>query len=364
MYTLSDFQAVFETRKCIGINQVHLNQLKKDLVHHHPHYFLCFSSGNKALCYSVIMIIMILFIESFLKMCFEGKWLQNRLRADKDESRSPLAVDIQGHQRGCFCIVPIIMIIQMFTEEGLSHSKWFFVKVLYETNSTNLEYHEMQVAKIFLLLKRYEIISYHPKPWLKGIKVSCGTQLLRLSWAPINQGRHCELPFSTSFYSTASPHSSFLSPFLPCNPPIPSSFHFPLFKLIETYLNSSFLCEFVLILLLKPLILQLYHYHHLDNIAFLSWLSWIFSFVVNVISCQRSTTSPNAKIPWLFHGVVRNPTRTETLSTRRHNFHFSLLYDIQLKHFNLLNLLYSTLDPLNFNRSLSLASLKPNHNAE
>ena len=105
MYTLSDFQAVFETRKDIGINQVHLNQLKKDLVHHHPHYFLCFSSGNKALSYSVIMIIMILFIESFLKMCFEGKWLQNRLRADKNESRSLLVVDIQGHQRGGFCIV-------------------------------------------------------------------------------------------------------------------------------------------------------------------------------------------------------------------------------------------------------------------
>ena len=39
------------------------------------------------------------FIESFPQMCFEGKWLQNRLRADKNESRSLLAVDIQGHQR-------------------------------------------------------------------------------------------------------------------------------------------------------------------------------------------------------------------------------------------------------------------------
>ena len=37
-------------------------------------------------------------------MCFEGKWLQNRLRGDKNESRSLLAVDIQGHQRGGFCI--------------------------------------------------------------------------------------------------------------------------------------------------------------------------------------------------------------------------------------------------------------------
>ena len=37
-------------------------------------------------------------------MCFEGKWLQNRLRADKNESRSLLAVDIQGYQRGGLCI--------------------------------------------------------------------------------------------------------------------------------------------------------------------------------------------------------------------------------------------------------------------
>ena len=40
----------------------------------------------------------------FPQMCFKGKWLQNRLRADKNESRSLLAVDIQGHQRGGFCI--------------------------------------------------------------------------------------------------------------------------------------------------------------------------------------------------------------------------------------------------------------------
>ena len=44
------------------------------------------------------------FIESFPQICFEGKWLQNRLRADKKESRSLLAVDVQGHQRGGFCI--------------------------------------------------------------------------------------------------------------------------------------------------------------------------------------------------------------------------------------------------------------------
>ena len=46
------------------------------------------------------------FIESFPQMCFEGKWLQNRLRADNNELRSLLAVDIQGHQRRGFCIVP------------------------------------------------------------------------------------------------------------------------------------------------------------------------------------------------------------------------------------------------------------------
>ena len=33
-------------------------------------------------------------------MCFEGKLLQNRLRADKNELRSLLTV---GHQRGGFC---------------------------------------------------------------------------------------------------------------------------------------------------------------------------------------------------------------------------------------------------------------------
>ena len=51
----------------------------------------------------MMMMIMTFFIESFPQMCFEGKWLQNRLRADKNESISLLAVDIQGHQRGSFC---------------------------------------------------------------------------------------------------------------------------------------------------------------------------------------------------------------------------------------------------------------------
>ena len=45
------------------------------------------------------------FIESFPQMYFEGKWLQNRLRVDKNESISLLVVDTQGHQRGVFCIV-------------------------------------------------------------------------------------------------------------------------------------------------------------------------------------------------------------------------------------------------------------------
>ena len=44
------------------------------------------------------------FNHSFPQTCFEGKWLQNRLRADKNESRSLLAVDIQGHQHGGFCM--------------------------------------------------------------------------------------------------------------------------------------------------------------------------------------------------------------------------------------------------------------------
>ena len=42
----------------------------------------------------------------FFHRVFPSKWLQNRLRADKNESRSLLAVDIQGHQRGGLCIVP------------------------------------------------------------------------------------------------------------------------------------------------------------------------------------------------------------------------------------------------------------------
>ena len=47
-------------------------------------------------------------MESFPQMCFEGRWLQNRLGADKNESRSVLAVDIQRYERGGYCIVPIL----------------------------------------------------------------------------------------------------------------------------------------------------------------------------------------------------------------------------------------------------------------
>ena len=55
-------------------------------------------------------VIFFFFVESFLQMCFEGRWLKYRLRAETNESRSLLAVDIQGHQRGGFCIVPYIVI--------------------------------------------------------------------------------------------------------------------------------------------------------------------------------------------------------------------------------------------------------------
>ena len=51
------------------------------------------------------------FIESFPQMCCEGKRLQNRLRAEKNESILLLAVDIQGHQRGGFCIAPNVIAV-------------------------------------------------------------------------------------------------------------------------------------------------------------------------------------------------------------------------------------------------------------
>ena len=49
-------------------------------------------------------------------MWFEGKWLQNWLRADKNESSSFLAVDIQGHQDGGLCIADLIASCDMFKD--------------------------------------------------------------------------------------------------------------------------------------------------------------------------------------------------------------------------------------------------------
>ena len=87
----------------------------------HPEIAVSFSCSNPCLQLTFSMLINLFptflcvisskwcrgfLIESFPQMCFEGKWLQNRLRAIKNESRSLLAVDIQGHQRGGFCIVP------------------------------------------------------------------------------------------------------------------------------------------------------------------------------------------------------------------------------------------------------------------
>ena len=62
------------------------------------------------------------FIESFLQIvCFEGKQLQNRLRADENELRSVLAVDIQGRQRGGFALSPgwsesLVLIVLIYHE--------------------------------------------------------------------------------------------------------------------------------------------------------------------------------------------------------------------------------------------------------
>ena len=46
-------------------------------------------------------------------MCSEGKWLQNRLPGEKNELTSFLAVDIQGHQRGGFCIKIMVDLVQL-----------------------------------------------------------------------------------------------------------------------------------------------------------------------------------------------------------------------------------------------------------
>ena len=57
-------------------------------------------------------------------MCFEVKWLQNRLRADKNESKSFLAVDIKGHQRGGLCIVPIDKTFFQMRSNAFDASRW------------------------------------------------------------------------------------------------------------------------------------------------------------------------------------------------------------------------------------------------
>ena len=69
------------------------------------------SASSPMVSQIIIMIIMMVFIESFLQMSFEGKWLQNRLRADKNESISLSAVDIQGNKCGGFCIVPRYLLL-------------------------------------------------------------------------------------------------------------------------------------------------------------------------------------------------------------------------------------------------------------
>ena len=46
----------------------------------------------------------VIFIESFLRIFFQGKSLQNRFQAVDNELRSLSAVDVQGHQRGGFCM--------------------------------------------------------------------------------------------------------------------------------------------------------------------------------------------------------------------------------------------------------------------
>ena len=64
------------------------------------------------------------FIESFPQMCSEEKWLQNRLQADKNESGSLLAVDIQGHRCGGFCIAPKS---EGFSQEKCSLYPWALI---------------------------------------------------------------------------------------------------------------------------------------------------------------------------------------------------------------------------------------------
>ena len=83
-------------------------------------------------------------------MCFEGKWLQNRLQADKNESKSLLAVDIQGNQRGGFEFSP-----ENYLESGIS-----FVMFLYSNFLTlSFDYYNQGFLARFHLI--YSSWRYH-----------------------------------------------------------------------------------------------------------------------------------------------------------------------------------------------------------
>ena len=83
-------------------------------------------------------------------MCFEGKWLQNRLRADENESRSLLAVDIQGHQRGGFCIVPSSLVDTTLLEVYVKDFKQFqYIRVLKMNIIDNLIYTDSLIVLYF-----------------------------------------------------------------------------------------------------------------------------------------------------------------------------------------------------------------------
>ena len=64
------------------------------------YYFECSEHSRELFGSHAPYFTVIFFIESFLQLCFEGKWLQNRLLADECELRSLSAVNIQGHQLG------------------------------------------------------------------------------------------------------------------------------------------------------------------------------------------------------------------------------------------------------------------------
>ena len=89
-------------------------------------------------------------------MCFEGKWLQNRLPADKNESRSVLRVDIQGHQRGGFCIVPTGVLKRGNVKMDKALSSKITLKALHRLESPKVYIGEHDgTAKKRLSTKRY-----------------------------------------------------------------------------------------------------------------------------------------------------------------------------------------------------------------